>query len=138
MKTYSYQQGSIEERVIQVAHYIIEHNATVRQAAWSFWCQQKYGAQRFDRPATAHQSIPGSPGKKNPGCEQAGKTHRGGMAPGINICTSIWCKKIKESHKISQILCDSFCIGIYYEMIDNLTKEGGDVGCLLRIPETKM
>lgn len=58
--------------------------------------------------------------------------------PGINICTSIWCKKIKESHKISQILCDSFCIGIYYEMIDNLTKEGGDVGCLLRITETKM
>lgn len=57
-----------------------------------------------------------------------------GWPPGINICTSIWCKKIKESHKISQILCDSFCIGIYYEMIDNLTKEGGDVGCLLRIP----
>ncbi len=21
-------------------------------------------------------------------------------------------------------MCDSFCIGIYYEMIDNLTKEG--------------
>ena len=41
----------------------------------SFWCQQKYGAQRFDRPAAAHQSIPGSPGKKNPGCEQAGKAH---------------------------------------------------------------
>ena len=36
MKTYSYQQGSIEERVIQVAHYIIEHNATVRQAAGAF------------------------------------------------------------------------------------------------------
>ena len=48
MKTYSYQQGSIEERVIQVAHYIIEHNATVRQAAGAFACQQKYGTQRFD------------------------------------------------------------------------------------------
>ena len=36
MKTYSYQKGSIEERVIQVAHYIIDHNATVRQAAGAF------------------------------------------------------------------------------------------------------
>ena len=85
MKTYSYQQGSIEERVIQVAHYIIEHNATVRQAAGAFGVSK----------STVH-------------------------------------------NKISQILCDSFCIGIYYEMIDNLTKEGGDVGCLLRITETKM
>lgn len=75
MKTYSYQQGSIEERVIQVAHYIIEHNATVRQAAGAFGVSKSTGAQRFDRPAAAHQSIPGSPGKKNPGCEQAGKAH---------------------------------------------------------------
>lgn len=46
---------------------LIEENETVLN------CNDQ--TQRFDRPAAAHQSIPGSPGKKNPGCEQAGKAH---------------------------------------------------------------
>ena len=36
MKNYSYQRGSIEERAVQIAQYIVEHNATVRQAAVAF------------------------------------------------------------------------------------------------------
>lgn len=36
MKKYSYQRGSIEERAVQIAQYIIDHNATVRQAASAF------------------------------------------------------------------------------------------------------
>ena len=75
MKTYSYQQGSIEERVIQVAHYIIEHNATVRQAAGAFGVSKSTVHKDLtDRLLHINPSL-AAQARKNPGCEQAGKTH---------------------------------------------------------------
>ncbi len=32
----------IEERAVEIAHYIIDHNATVRQTAKRIWSKQKY------------------------------------------------------------------------------------------------
>lgn len=65
----------IEERAVEVACYIIETRATVRQAAKKFGISKSTGAQRLCRTSQNDQSIPGNGSEEGPRCKQAGASY---------------------------------------------------------------
>ena len=65
----------IEERAVEVACYIIETRATVRQGGEKIWDKQEYGAQRLCRTSQNDQSIPGNGSEEGPRCKQAGASY---------------------------------------------------------------
>ena len=77
----------IEERAVEIAGYIIETNATVRQAA------KKFGISK----STTHKDCTERLSQINPGLAAAVRQVLDGVwLPGRNICTS----RIKKCDKI--------------------------------------
>ena len=50
----------IEERAVEIAYYIIEHKATVRQTAKEFGVSKSTIHKRLHRPLGADQPDPGA------------------------------------------------------------------------------
>ena len=59
----------IEERAVEIAYYIIEHKATVRQTAKKFGVSKSTIHKGRHRPSSADQSVPGGGGPQGAGCE---------------------------------------------------------------------